>query len=82
MQPEAAHRPHESLIKFVTDRPGHDARYAIDASKIATELGWQPRHDFESGLRDTVRWFLDNRGWWERVMSGAYRGERLGLTAA
>ena len=82
MQPDAAHRPHESLIKFVTDRPGHDARYAIDASKIATELGWQPRHDFESGLRDTVRWFLDNRGWWERVMSGAYRGERLGLNDA
>jgi len=81
MQPDAAHRPHESLIKFVTDRPGHDARYAIDASKIATELGWRPRHDFESGLRDTVRWFLDNRGWWERVMSGEYRGERLGLTA-
>jgi dTDP-glucose 4,6-dehydratase len=82
MQPDAAHRPHESLIKFVTDRPGHDARYAIDASKISTELGWQPRHDFESGLRNTVRWFLDNRGWWERVMSGAYRGERLGLTSA
>ena len=82
MQPDAAHRPHESLIKFVTDRPGHDARYAIDASKISTELGWRPRHDFESGLRNTVRWFLDNRGWWERVMSGAYRGERLGLTGA
>ena len=81
MQPDAAHRPHEALITFVTDRPGHDARYAIDASKIATELGWRPRHDFESGLRDTVRWFLDNRGWWERVMSGEYRGERLGLTA-
>ena len=79
MAPESPHRPHESLIRFVTDRPGHDARYAIDASKISSELGWRPRHDFESGLRDTVRWFLDNRDWWERVMSGAYRGERLGL---
>jgi len=79
LAPQSPHRPHESLIRFVTDRPGHDARYAIDASKISSELGWRPRHDFESGLRDTVRWFLDNRDWWERVMSGAYRGERLGL---
>jgi len=79
LAPESPHRPHESLIRFVTDRPGHDARYAIDASKISSELGWRPRHDFDSGLRDTVRWFLDNRDWWGRVMSGAYRGERLGL---
>ncbi len=79
MLPESPHRPHERLIRFVTDRPGHDARYAIDATKIKTELGWRPRHDFDSGLRETVRWFLDNRAWWERVMSGAYRGERLGL---
>ncbi len=81
MLPQSSNRPHEKLIEFVTDRPGHDARYAIDASKIRRELGWQPRHTFDVGLRDTVRWFLDNRGWWERVMSGAYRGERLGLTA-
>lgn len=80
MLPNSTNRPHERLIQFVTDRPGHDARYAIDASKITNELGWRPRHDFDAGLRDTVRWFLENRGWWERVMSGAYRGERLGLT--
>ena len=81
MLPGSTNRPHEKLIRFVTDRPGHDARYAIDASKIKTELGWRPRHSFDSGLRDTVRWFLDNRPWWERVMSGAYRGERLGLSS-
>jgi len=79
MLSHSPHRPHERLIQFVTDRPGHDARYAIDASKIRRELGWQPRHSFEQGLRETVRWFIDNRSWWERVMSGAYRGERLGL---
>lgn len=81
MLPASPNRPHEKLIEFVTDRPGHDARYAIDASKIQRELGWQPRHSFEAGLRDTVRWFLANKAWWERVMSGAYRGERLGLNA-
>jgi dTDP-glucose 4,6-dehydratase len=80
MVPDGASRPHEKLIEFVTDRPGHDARYAIDASRIKSELGWRPRHTFEQGLRETVCWFLDNRGWWERVMSGAYRGERLGLS--
>jgi dTDP-glucose 4,6-dehydratase len=81
LAPDATGRAHERLIEYVTDRPGHDLRYAIDPSKIEREIGWRPRHTFESGLRDTVRWFLDNRGWWERVMSGAYRGERLGLKA-
>ncbi len=80
--PQSPNRPHERLIEFVTDRPGHDQRYAIDASKIGRELGWRPRHNFEDGLRATVRWYLDHRGWWERVMSGAYRGERLGLTGS
>jgi dTDP-glucose 4,6-dehydratase len=79
MVPESAHRPHDRLIEFVTDRPGHDHRYAIDAAKITNQLGWRPRHNFEDGLRATVGWYLDNRAWWERVMSGAYRGERLGL---
>jgi dTDP-glucose 4,6-dehydratase len=77
--PQAPNRPHESLIEFVTDRPGHDMRYAIDASKISNELGWRPRHKFDDGLRATVRWYLDHRDWWERVMSGSYRGQRLGL---
>jgi dTDP-glucose 4,6-dehydratase len=79
MLPGSVHRPHERLIEFVADRPGHDQRYAIDAAKIRKDLGWRPRHSFEDGLRQTVRWYLDNRAWWERVMSGAYRGERLGL---
>jgi dTDP-glucose 4,6-dehydratase len=76
--PDSPHRPHANLIRFVADRPGHDQRYAIDAGKIASELGWRPSRSFDEGLRQTVRWFLDNRDWWERVMSGAYRGERLG----
>ncbi len=69
---------YQDLIIFVKDRPGHDARYAIDASKIDRELGWVPEESFESGLRKTVQWYLDNREWWERVLSGAYRLERIG----
>jgi dTDP-glucose 4,6-dehydratase len=78
----AADGPRERLIRFVEDRPGHDHRYAIDASKIQRELGWTPRETFETGLRRTVAWYLENRTWWERVRSGAYRGERLGLAGA
>lgn len=69
---------YQDLISFVKDRPGHDARYAIDASKIERELGWVPEETFESGLRKTVKWYLDNSLWWQRVLSGAYRLERLG----
>jgi dTDP-glucose 4,6-dehydratase len=69
---------YRDLITFVKDRPGHDVRYAIDASKIERELGWVPEETFETGLRKTVQWYLDNRQWWERVLSGAYRLERLG----
>ena len=69
---------YRDLITFVNDRPGHDTRYAIDASKIERELGWVPEETFESGLRKTVQWYLDNTSWWERVLSGAYRMERIG----
>ena len=70
-----------ALITFVADRPGHDRRYAIDATKIKRELGWTPQESFETGLRKTVRWFIDNPRWWERIRSGGYRGERLGRGA-
>ncbi len=70
---------YSDLITFVQDRPGHDLRYAIDADKIERELGWRPVETFESGIRKTVEWYLENRTWWEHVLDGSYRGERLGL---
>ncbi|UOO76406.1 dTDP-glucose 4,6-dehydratase [Neisseria sp. Dent CA1/247] len=69
---------YRDLITFVDDRPGHDARYAIDASKISRELGWTPQETFESGIRQTVAWYLNNRSWWQHVLDGSYRLERLG----
>ena len=78
---EQLDRPYRELIHFVKDRPGHDLRYAIDASKIQRELGWVPEESFESGIRKTVLWYLENRGWWQRVLSGAYRLERIGRHA-
>ena len=69
---------YKDLITFVVDRPGHDTRYAINAGKMQAELGWQPEETFESGLRKTVQWYLDNKIWWERVLSGAYRLQRIG----
>ena len=78
--PDSKFRPHQDLIQFVTDRPGHDRRYAIDATKIQNELKWRPQESFETGLRKTVEWYLNNKDWVNRVMSGAYKGTRLGLT--
>jgi len=75
--PDSPHRPHGRLKTFVTGRPGHDKRYAIDAYKLKSELGWEPREGFESGLRRTLVWYLENQTWCERVMDGSYRGERL-----
>lgn len=68
------------LITYVTDRPGHDMRYAIDANKIYNELGWKPQETFETGIRKTVEWYLANEKWWSRVKDGSYAGERLGLS--
>jgi dTDP-glucose 4,6-dehydratase len=73
-------RQHRSLIRFVADRPGHDLRYAVDCSKLSSELGWQPRDSFESGLGATIRWYLDHRDWWDGI--GHYRQDRLGVAGA
>lgn len=82
LRPGLPHAPCSRLITYVTDRPGHDRRYAIDATKIRTELGWKPAQDFISGLEITVRWYLDNPRWIERVTSGVYARERLGTVGA
>ncbi|MBY0118891.1 dTDP-glucose 4,6-dehydratase [Paenibacillus xylanexedens] len=75
----------ESLIQYVQDRPGHDRRYGIDPTKTMTELGWKPKHNFETGIKETIQWYLDNKEWWTRIQSGAYQeyyekqyGSRLG----
>ena len=70
--------PYEENIEFVTDRPGHDLRYAIDAGKIERELGWTPKETFETGFRKTVKWYLEHRSWWEDILDGSYKLERLG----
>jgi dTDP-glucose 4,6-dehydratase len=80
MHPAGA--PHDRLITFVADRPGHDARYAIDATKIEAELGWRALETFDTGMEKTVAWYLARRDWWEPIRSGVYDGRRLGLVSA
>jgi len=75
-------RPRRELIEYVTDRPGHDRRYAIDARRIRDELGWEPTVGFAAGLAETVDWYLDNRDWWQRIRDGRYRSQRLGIARA
>ncbi len=77
LRPQA--KAHAELITFVTDRPGHDARYAIDATKLETELGWKAQENFDSGIERTVRWYLENEWWWQPLRQGVYSGERLGV---
>ena len=72
-------QPRRNLITFVKDRPGHDRRYAIDPTKIETELGWRAQETFESGMEKTVRWDLENEAWWRPLRDGVYGGQRLGL---
>lgn len=79
LKPNAEIGDYQKLITFVKDRPGHDLRYAIDSSKIQNKLGWKPTRTLDSGLRETVAWYLEHRDWWERILSGAYRLERIGL---
>ena len=80
VRPRADGQSYRAQITFVTDRPGHDFRYAIDTAKIGRELGWQPQESFESGIANTVRWYLANEDWWRAIQDGSYRGERLGLS--
>ena len=79
LQPRADGRSYASQISFVADRPGHDRRYAIDASKIRDQLGWEPQVSFDEGIERTVRWYLDNRPWWQDILDARYATERLGL---
>jgi len=80
-RPREDGKPRASQVTYVADRPGHDRRYAIDASKLQGELGWKPRHTFEQGISETVDWYLDNQGWVKRVLDGSYRLERIGTAA-
>jgi dTDP-glucose 4,6-dehydratase len=78
LSPRSDGKAYREQITFVTDRPGHDFRYAIDASKLKNELGWEPAETFETGIARTIQWYLDNEKWWQDILSGDYRGQRLG----
>ncbi|MFN6401115.1 MAG: dTDP-glucose 4,6-dehydratase [Planctomycetota bacterium] len=80
LRPRERGQKYEELITYVTDRPGHDMRYAIDASKLKRELGWEPNHDHQELFTQTVKWYLDNEAWWQSILSGQYKLERQGLT--
>ncbi|MBT3368952.1 MAG: NAD-dependent epimerase/dehydratase family protein, partial [Nitrospina sp.] len=79
MRPSPNGKSYGNLISFVKDRPGHDFRYAIDASKIKTELGWTPKETFESGIKQTIEWYIENESWWRKIQDKTYNQERLGL---
>ena len=79
LAPKADGTGYAAQITFVADRPGHDQRYAIDATKIRDELGWEPQASFESGIEQTVRWYLDRRDWWEPILARRYDTSRLGV---
>ena len=80
LHPSSPHAPHDQLISFVPDRPGHDFRYGIDASKVMRELNWSPDRNFGEGLKQTVAWYLANEDWCTRAVAGSYSGERLGYS--
>jgi dTDP-glucose 4,6-dehydratase len=82
IRPRGDGKSYREQISFVADRPGHDFRYAIDASKLERELGWKPQESFESGIDKTIRWYLDNEAWWRPILARTYSGERLGLKTA
>ena len=77
--PSKTGNPYAEQIKFVTDRPGHDFRYAIDSSKIKEELGWKPKESFKTGIKKTILWYLNNKDWWKNIQTKVYNQERMGL---
>jgi dTDP-glucose 4,6-dehydratase len=79
ISPTSSFKTHKDLITFVTDRPGHDQRYAIDSSKIQTHLNWRPDESFESGLRKTVQWYLNNKSWWDPILNKDFSLTRIGI---